>query len=36
MNKDLYTQKLKAESFGGSKFRAQSSLREVLNENQID
>ena len=36
MNKDLYTQKLKAESFGGSKFKVQSALREELNENQID
>ena len=36
MNKDLYTQKLKAESFGGTKFKVQSALREELNENQID
>ena len=36
MNKDIYTQKLKAEAFGGSRFKVQSALREVLNDNQVD
>ena len=36
MHKDIYTQKIKVEAFGGSKFKVQSALREVFNENQID